>query len=99
MDQLTLGDSLRDAGMAAALDNAGEDWRRRARAYAEFSARIGRRFTAEDVRRAAGDPPSINAMGALFGVLSKAGLIRPAGRVKPERASRHSNWITVWEAA
>lgn len=57
--------------------------------------------TADDVIAAVELPPEIDprCLGAVPGLLARAGLIRSAGFVKSARPQRHASYIQVWELA
>ena len=57
--------------------------------------------TADDVRPAVELPPSIDprCLGAVPGVLAKAGIIRSLGYVKSNRPERHASPIQLWALA
>lgn len=96
MEQLELGQALRDQGIARV--DAAEDpaWRAAADvAIAELAA-SGEEFTAEDVRRIAGDPTHPNAMGARFRAAAQAGIIRRVGYRASSRVQLHAHPIAVW---
>jgi hypothetical protein len=56
-------------------------------------------FSAEDVRRIAGDPVHPNAMGARINAAAKRGVIVKAGVVKASRTERHANEMRLWVGA
>ena len=98
--QLSLfdGEARKQRGMAAvetaeAIHGA---WVERADAEILFLARTGIPFSAEDVRRTAGDPVHPNAMGARFNAAARRGLIRKAGVIKADRSERHANEMRLW---
>jgi hypothetical protein len=96
---IPLGDQLAVEGQERAWDATGEPWRKRAQRAISSLCERGIPFTAEDVRRLAGDPDSQNAMGAALGKASREGLIYTSGFTKPQRASRHSNMLRLWHKA
>lgn len=75
------------------------DWHVQAhRALAQL-ANAGTPFTADDFREAMGDtkPKHHNAIGSLFRVASKDGLITPTGKfVQSRTSSRHAAAIREW---
>src|SRR5438105_9718295 len=93
-DQLTLGEALKERGMALAAGAESPDWKG-AEAIA-LLARGGEDFTAEDVRALAGDPSHPNALGAALNAAARKGLIVCVGRIKAERPSRHANEVRLW---
>lgn len=95
--QLTIGEAYKVLGMARADEAADPDWKARVDAAIEQLASAGERFTAEDIRRIAGDPPDHpNAMGAHFNAAARRGLIEKVAYRKARRASLHSHPIAVW---
>lgn len=97
------GEVAKQLGMATADAHADPDWRAAVDAAIEQLASeldadgAPRRFTAEDVRAIAGDPPDhANAMGARFNAAARRGLIRRVDYRKAERASLHRHPIAVW---
>ena len=96
-EQLTMGQVLRDAGTESVSANTPPDWKAKCDRAILMLAVKGERFTAEDVRLVAGDPPNHpNAMGARFLAAAKEGLIEKVGYGKPVRASRHANPVAIW---
>jgi hypothetical protein len=67
-------------------------------AVASFCS-VGVPFTAEDVRRVAGNPPSPNAIGALFNAIAEEGWIVFMGYEKATRPEAHGRMIRVWKSA
>ena len=59
-------------------------------------ASYGEPFSAEDVRRWAGDPVHPNAVGARFNAAARRGLIVKWGSVKATRPERHANEMRLW---
>lgn len=96
-EQATLGDALKEQGMAAADGAADLVWRAAVDDAILTLAVTGGEFTAEDVRAIAGDPPDHpNALGARFSSAAKRGEIVRVGFRIATRASRHSHPIAVW---
>jgi hypothetical protein len=62
-------------------------------------ASYGEPFSAEDVRRWAGDPVHPNAVGARFNAAARRGLIVPAGITKATRPDRHASLLRLWVGA
>jgi hypothetical protein len=56
----------------------------------------GRTFTADLVTGAIGAPASKGAVGALFGALSREGLIEYVGRTTSRRSGRHHSGVLLW---
>lgn len=88
----------RDHGAEGTL-SASEEWFARAWGALAYFADIGIEFTADDVRRRAGDPPTDNAIGALFLNASRQRIIRPVGRRRSTRLKRHAASLTVYVGA
>lgn len=101
MDELAEGRQLRDEGMAAVSANpANAMWRGQAEDALRVLASAGRPFTAADVVRLAGLPPSHNAVGALFNAAKRAGRIKHTGRwVRSPRKASHARELREWIAA
>jgi hypothetical protein len=96
------GAELRDQGMTAAEEAASEQWKRRVRYWINLMADYGEEFTAEDVRREAGEPPwasHINALGSLFHTAARRGIIERAGWTQAKRPSGHARALAVWRGA
>lgn len=99
-----IGEAKKEAGMQLAAGAADPDWRR---AVDDAIVRLAStrddagelvRFTAEDIRRIAGDPPDHpNAMGARFYIAARRGVIRRVAYRKSKRASLHAHPIAVWQ--
>lgn len=90
------GAELRDLGIDKINSKTPEAWKTACDLAIARLALTGQEFTAEDVRRAVGDPHHPNAMGARFNVAAKQGVIEHVGYRKPARASRHAAPIGVW---
>lgn len=75
-------------------------WSKRARVtIAEFCA-AGIPFTSDDVRNTMHDePPTPNAIGALFHTIAGEGWIVMVGTVKSKRPEAHGRRIVQWRAA
>ncbi len=94
------GEQLRDEG----LEKAGSglpvaslvSWENRA-AFAIYRlCQADSNFSAEDVRRDAGEPPHPNSIGSVFRKAYKAGIIEPAGVGVATRPERHASLIRMW---
>ena len=95
-DQLTLGDALKERGMAEA-EVAADEWKHAWEQAIALLASIGDPFTSDDVRAIAGEPwDHPNACGSLFHKAARAGVIRAIGYRKSERARLHSHPLTLW---
>jgi hypothetical protein len=89
----------RQEGMASARQNADVDWRKQVEDAVIWLAGTKAPFTADDVRKQVGDPPTgthYNAMGAIIAGLAKAGIIHPIGYTKSARVVGHSNLVRRW---
>jgi hypothetical protein len=93
---MQLGMELRDNGQSLVLSHTSEEWRDSALRAIQTLALRGLAFGAEDVRKIVGNPERPNAMGAVFGIAAKSGLIQPVGFVKAERAERHASRQMLW---
>lgn len=95
-EQLTLGEHLRDEGIARA-EAASDDWQRAVidQAIREVAAR-GRAFSANDCRPLL--PPGIRPalIGARFLAASKRGQIRKVGWVASTDPGTHSHPVAQW---
>lgn len=104
---MSTGIELRDAGTEAVIAadvaahrGAGKFIEQVIREYAD----LGVKFTADDVREALRDNPTVvrelaskpNLLPAYIGSASRARLIRPVDTCRPERASRRANRNLVW---
>lgn len=101
-DNRAAGREDRDDGMATALAHQPE-WLDHAYYVLIQKARTGLPFTSEDVTDEAGLPTGViatnanNAVGALFGLASKAGIIvRTGHRVQARNRSSHAHEILEW---
>lgn len=94
---MTTGEELKAAGIAQALDNpTTPPWKVVARqAIDELAARY-HPFTAEDVRRMVGDPPTEKVIGAIFNAAARAGVIKRVGFVQTRRPSSHATMTSQW---
>lgn len=90
------GERRKAEGMALADAAEPGFWKDRADAAIKALAAEGREFTAEDVRKRAGDPSRPNAMGARFSAAATAGLIRYVKHQKSTRPSLHACKVAVW---
>lgn len=97
------GEVLRDKG----TEQAGSglpvaslvSWEQKARAAIAELIKVESNFTADDVRKIAGDPPTPNAMGAALRLACKRYWIRPVGVTTADRPSRHASLLRVWSRA
>ena len=87
--------------MDSALERVELDgWAVRAREAAGRFCRADVKFTAEEIRAAAGDPPgSGNAVGALLHSLARQGLIVEVGSRRAERPDARGRRLIVWRRA
>jgi hypothetical protein len=86
-------------GMDDALRRTGPAWAELARHAVADLCSTGATFTAEDVRRLAGDPEAPNAIGSVFHQISDEGWIKLVGYRKSTRPDAHGRVIAVWMAA
>jgi hypothetical protein len=86
-------------GMDDALRRTGPAWAELARHAVADLCSTGATFTAEDVRRLAGDPEAPNAMGALLHAIADEGWISMVGTVKSTRPNAHGRRVIVWRAS
>lgn|GEM_PF-4133388 len=87
-------------GPEDALDAAWHLWRMAARDRMKELAESGTSFTADDITDVCGLPPvtgSPNAVGGLFIVASRAGLIEAVGVSRSRRPSRHAGLQRCWK--
>lgn len=94
-------EDARSKGQAAALAAASQSWRQDAEAALSDLAASGRVFTAEDLRRVAGDAPgpSQNSFGALFAAASRAGMIEAVGITTASRDVAAGHVLRQWRGA
>jgi hypothetical protein len=100
-EQLDLAAALREVnqGEAAAAAAAPPDWWKRAVRAVLWLAREGTPFQAHDIVERFGlDEPDNPASqwGALFGALSKAGLIETAGYAQSKRPTARGSAVRTW---
>ena len=94
------GETLRDIG----LEQAGSGvsavalvlWRMKAEMAIITLSLADATFSAEDLRRQVGDPPTPNAIGAIFRWAYKKGMIVPDGVTTANRSSRHASLLRLW---
>lgn len=89
------GEVLRDEGIATVLE-AEPDWSGAALRWIE-SLPPGSRVDAVSVTEKVGRPERENAVGAVFGIASRRGWIKPVGIVQSSRPQRHAGRILEWE--
>lgn len=94
------GEALRDAGIEQAGSGVAVAllflWHAKALDNIALLATAEADFSAEDIRKAIGDPPVSNLMGAVFMEACRKGWIVPAGYGKASRPSRHASIIRYW---
>lgn len=95
----TIGQDLRDAGMAQALEHAHEEWKARFLAEAGRLAGQGVPFSSNDVTEVAGLPPigTRNAVGAAMHHAAHTLKLRKVGYVESRRTSRHAGAVALWQ--
>ena len=99
-EQLTLGQALRDTGIAVANENADDWWKSTADQAIDHLASLGRPFSADDVRAlGVPDPASPRAWGGRFAAAAKQGRIQRIGYVQSQRPSVHAHPIALWRGA
>ena len=86
-------------GLQAALERVEHtEWLQRARSVMLRFVYEDVPFSADDLRRVAGDPPgSANALGALFREYAEAGRIVVAGVTHSTRPGARGRRITLWK--
>lgn len=89
------GERLRDEGMAKVVA-AESSWTDVALRWIE-NRPTGERFDAQAVTDAVGTPEHSNAVGAVFGIASRRGWVKPVGIVQSSRPQRHAGRILEWE--
>lgn len=89
------GERLRDEGIAKVVA-AEPSWTDVALRWIEHRP-TGERFDAQAVTDAVGTPEHSNAVGAVFGIASRRGWIKPVGIVQSSRPQRHAGRILEWE--
>ena len=98
--QLTIGDALKDAGMATADRHADDGWKAAADDAIAALAATGAKFTAYDVAQAGVPEPDNPARwGPRFGAAARAGLIESVGYAPSRRPSVHASIAHVWRGA
>ncbi len=90
------GEDLKNQGQQLVLSVEEIAWKERAFNTVVVLAIGDEPFTAEDVRRIAGDPTHPNAMGALLSYCGRKGFIHKVGRRNATRSSLHASELTVW---
>lgn len=101
IDQLTLedvaeGERLKSEGMARAAAAEQLGWNQKCDLAIRLMATGHKPFTAEHVRRIAGDPEHPNAFGARFNAAARAGIIRKVGYELSTRPTLHRHPIAQW---
>lgn len=95
VDLFTAAD-LRNAGMALADEAEPNAWKLAADLAIEMLARAGDPFTAEDVRRLAGDPKHPSAMGPRLQAAVRGQVIREVGYACGERPLSRARVLRVY---
>lgn len=100
--QLTIGEALRDEGIAAVAEANGE-WMDQAAAAIKWLAANHHLFSADDLRRVMDvrgqEPSHHNAYGAAFRVAALAGVIEPTDAThKSTRPDAHARRLVVWRS-
>ncbi len=98
-DTLTAGLAAKEEGQHRATMNADLLYRESLRATLRGLADSGRRFTSDDVRIIAGDPPpgfSPNIIGAMVTAAAKRHQIEPVGYGTTTRRAGRGRMVMVW---
>lgn len=90
------GEVAKLRGMTAASEHAGPEWNDRCDFVIWLKAATGEKFTSEDVRELAGDPPSPGAMGARFAAAASARIIKQVGWRTATRPQLHGHVLRQW---
>jgi hypothetical protein len=92
-----LGSRLADVGAQRTLwDPAAADWADVAMTVLEHMAAAGVEFDADELRLRAGEPPSPGAIGAVFRLAARRGIIRRVDVRRSTRVRRRGGFISVW---
>lgn len=91
-----VGQQLARQGAAAAYANAGDVWRRKAKARIRELIKAGVPFTSEDVVEKVGPAPSRNAMGGLFNGYRDQ--MEVVGYTQASRPEAHARVLRIWKA-
>lgn len=95
-DQLTLGEALKDEGIATVTRNEAVDYKEAFRSVA-LAFDDGMLFTSEDITLEVGQPPNHpSSVGALMNGLARRGEIELVMYRKARRANQHASVIGVW---
>ena len=99
-DQLTMGEILKERGMAQAASNAAQGvdaaWIAAATAEARRLAAIGKPFTIDHITDKVGLPIHRNATGHLLPSLARQGLIVRVGDAVGTREEQHGRRVSLW---
>jgi hypothetical protein len=90
------GTTLRDLGVYRVSKNTPQSWRDSGLSVIMTLVANGNEITAEDVRQWIGEPPTPNAMGALFLTACRAGIVTRIGYRQATRPERHASVLGVY---
>jgi hypothetical protein len=90
------GTTLRDRGIDRVSKNTPQSWKDSGLSIIMCLVSNGNEITAEDVREWVGEPPSPNAMGALFLTACRAGIVERIGYRQAKRPERHASVLGVY---
>jgi hypothetical protein len=93
---MTTGTTLRDMGVYRVSKNTPQAWKDSGLSIIMCLVANGNEITAEDVREWVGEPPSPNAMGALFLTACRAGIVVRVGYRQAKRPERHASVLGVY---
>ena len=96
---MNLSTTLRDSGMAIADRNTPEAWKEQVDYIIRALSLSGQVFTAEDVRKWAGEPPRPNAFGSRFMKAIKRGWIQRIGYTNATRPDAHARALAQYRGA
>lgn len=93
---MSAGTTLRDLGVYRVSQNTPQTWKDSGLSIIMCLVANGNEITAEDVRDWVGEPPSPNAMGALFLTACRAGIVVKVGYRQAKRPQRHASVLGVY---
>lgn len=93
------GFQLKEYGQAVAIHHESGAWLDQAEWAISVLARKPFPFTAEDVRKIAGDPERVNSMGAVLSAAKKKGLIEVDGYALATRPEGHARLMRRWRGS
>jgi hypothetical protein len=97
----TVGDRLKEQGMAEADTATGDDWKSECDDAIAEMARRGLPFQASDLVREGlvDDPPNHHQWGPRFAYAARRGVIREAAATKSRRTTSRSSRLVTWIGA